>query len=83
MNSTITPVVTPKMTKKEFKAKMKKLYDEGMAIVKTGTCPCCGAKLALNGAIKNWWVCVHRGSPGFQKVAGKPCDWQVILPDID
>jgi hypothetical protein len=74
--------MSTKFNKKAHKARMQELFDKGNAIVQAGKCPCCGAGLALNQAMKNWWVCVHRGSPGFQKVAGPHCDFQVILPDL-
>ncbi len=72
----------PRMTKAE-KAEIKRKHDERLAgaraIVATGVCPTCGAKLRRNLALTGWWQCSQYGSDGFRADDAKPqCSFQTF-----
>jgi hypothetical protein len=47
------------------------------AVVATGKCPHCSAKLRRNLSITGWWQCEQLGAVGFRADANKaPCEWQ-------
>jgi hypothetical protein len=47
------------------------------AVVATGCCPHCGAKLRRNWSLTGWWQCEQFGAVGFRKDPNKAaCEWQ-------
>ena len=52
---------------------------EARAIVATGTCPTCGAKLKANLSLAGWWQCEQFGAVGFRKNPAAPsCNFQTF-----
>lgn len=73
--------VKTRQTKEEkarAKAKRFAVLMESQAIVAKGVCPYCGAKLYRNNSMAGWWMCAHRGAPGFQREVGPHCDFQLF-----
>lgn len=68
------------MTRKEKQAhieKMNRIHAESQAIVMTGKCPQCGAKLHRNLALTGWWQCDRSGDGTFRRDAtGNKCGFQ-------
>ena len=48
-------------------ARMATLHAAAAAIVKTGTCPDCGAPLVRNSAMAGWWQCAGYASMAFRR----------------
>lgn len=62
---------------REDAARREKHYAEVAAIVATGKCPTCGAKLRRNLSLTGWWQCEQLGADTHRADATKPsCDWQ-------
>jgi hypothetical protein len=68
--------------RKAFRARQAQLRTEGLAVVATGRCPCCGQGIHQNLSITGWWQCDGYGADGFRKNGATPCPggWQVIIP---
>jgi hypothetical protein len=69
--------------KKNAAARREKLRAEGIAVVSTGVCPCCGQKIVRNLSITGWFQCAGYGAEGFRAAGSKPCSWQVIIPEAE
>jgi len=52
---------------------------EAKAIVSTGVCPDCGARLRRNLSLTGWWQCSQLGADGFRADSTKPsCNFQTF-----
>jgi hypothetical protein len=59
--------------------KQKARVADAVAVVRTGVCPTCGAKLVRNLSMSGWWQCEQLGAVRFRKDPSKPsCSWQVF-----
>ena len=68
-----------KESPKAYRARMDKVFAEASAIVSTGLCPTCGAKLKANLSLTGWWQCEQLGAESFRKDASKPsCSFQTF-----
>jgi hypothetical protein len=55
------------------------IRSEARAVVATGLCPRCGARLRRNGALAGWYQCEQYGADGFRKDSSKPaCSFQTF-----
>jgi hypothetical protein len=58
-------------------ARMLAARAAALAVVATGKCPNCRAKLRRNSSIAGWWQCSQLGAVGFRADPALPsCDWQ-------
>jgi hypothetical protein len=60
-------------------AKQRERHLQAQAIVATGKCPQCGAKLRRNLALAGWFQCSQFGAEGFRADAARPsCSFQTF-----
>ena len=66
-----------RQAEQESAARIQKARAETAAVVASGKCPVCGARLRQNLSITGWWQCSQLGAVGFRADALKPsCSWQ-------
>lgn len=63
--------------RKEANERIAKAQAATQAVVASGACPECGAKVKRNLSLTGWYQCEQLGAEQFRKDSSKPaCSWQ-------
>jgi hypothetical protein len=65
--------ITAQAKRRAHQDHLNEIHAQNQAIVTTGICPVCDAKLKQNLSLTGWWQCEQFGAMGFRKDSSKPC----------